>query len=326
MYRIYFFIGLILFLYLTSCLDDVAHDNPIDPDNKNQGLQLKGKVQTLYAPVAPIPNAVLSIQQLNKNIFSAPDGTFEFNNLEPGNYVILCSAPGYNTDSIEINLGSHSNINFNLDGLPYFERISLSTHHITRFFPVDDFFNITLEAKVNDTDGVSDIHKVFFEIPEFSASDTLPASLIAGEFRMTLSVSDLPVNTIHSLIGRAFFLSVMDDAGIIVKSGEQFLTRIIDETPIVTFPQNLTTVVADTINFEWQVVRLPFWFTHTIEIYQINFGLLSFVTEINNIGATETSYIFANNLPNGDYVWILIVEDEFGNTSSSKEGTFNVSK
>lgn len=318
--------GLIALFYLTSCFDDIAHDNPIDPNNSNQGLQLKGNVQTLYAPVSPIPNAIISIKQLNKNIFSASDGTFEFNNLEPGSYVIFCSAPGYNMDSAAIEIKSHTNINFFLDGLPYFEKITLSTHHITRFFPVDDFFNITIETIVNDPDGISDIQKVFFDIPEFASSDTLPASLVAGEFKITLNVSDLPVNTIHSLIGRAFVLSVMDDANIVVKSEEKFLTRVIDETPALISPQNLAVVAADSIKFSWQTVRLPFWFTHSIAIYQINFGLLSFVDEIKNINATETSYIMENSLPNGDYVWILIVEDEFGNTSSSKEGTFNVNK
>ena len=325
MHKFFLLTGLVL-LFLSSCLDDVAHDNPVDPDNKDQGLQLKGKVQTLYAPVSPIPNAVISIRQLNKNIFSASDGSFQFSNLEPGNYMVFCSAPGYNTDSVSIELKSHTNISFFLDGLPYFEKILLNTHHITRSFPVDDFFNITIEAFVNDPDGISDIQKAFFDIPEFSTSDTLPASLTAGEFKITLKVSDLPVNTIHSLIGRAFILSVMDDANITVKSGERFLTRIIDETPVLVSPQNLATVPEDTIEFKWQSLRLPYWFTHSIELYQINFGLLSFVIEIKNIKATETSFLMENNLPNGDYVWILVVEDEFGNTSSSKEGTFTVSK
>lgn len=314
------------FVFFISCLDDVAHNNPIDPKNKNKGFSIMGKVTTLYAPVQNLPNAIITIQPGEQNLFSASDGSFEFNGLEPGFYTIFCTASGYSLDSIEVDLQSDQTINFSLDGLPYFEQTALTTHHISRFFPVDDLFLLEVNVKVNDPDGVSDIKQVYFDITEFDASDTLDASLETGRFTKRLSVDDLPINSIHSLIGRAFYISIMDDANKITVSNELFLTRIIDLTPVLEGPANLETVVGDSIDFLWQKNRLPFLFTHRIEIFQINFGLLTKVDEFNNIPSNISKWNTAHNLPNGDYVWILTIIDEFGNTSSSKEGTFNVSK
>ena len=322
----YFYLTIVIMGVFFACLADVPHDNPIDPNNKNRGFSISGKVTTLYAPVQNLSNAIITIEPGEQNLFSTSDGSFEFNGLEPGFYTIFCTANGYSLDSLEVDLQSDQTINFSLDGLPYFEQTALTTHHISRFFPVDDLFLLEVNVKVNDPDGVSDIKQVYFDITEFDASDTLDASLETGFFSKRLSVDDLPINSIHSLIGRAFYISIMDDANQITVSNELFLTRIIDLTPILESPTNLETVASDTIEFLWQKNRLPFLFRHRIEIFQINLGLLTKVDELNNIPSDISKWSAAHNLPKGDYVWILTIIDEFGNTSSSKEGTFNVNK
>lgn len=317
-----FFFIFLIFIY--SCLDNVKHDNPLDPHNKNSGFSISGKVSSLYSPVKPIFNAVLSLHPGDLRIFSDIDGNFMFDGLEKGSYTIFSDAQGYSKDSLQLDLSEDKQINFFLDGLPYFENIQLTTHHTSRFFPIDDMFFLQIATRVNDSDGIGDINKVYFDIPEINASDTLNASLETGSFSIILSVEDLPVNTIHTLIGRRIILSVSDDAGITIESDPKFLTRVIDITPVVTSLVNLQTVSNDSLLFTWEKIRLPYWFTHTIEIYQINLGLLTKVIEIKNISQDRISYTMKNNLNTADYVWILSVSDEFGNTSSSKEGAFHV--
>jgi len=312
-------------LFIFSCLDNVKHENPLDPHNKNSGLTINGVVSTFYPPVQPIGNAVISLHPGDIKIFSDINGAFSLEELEKGEYKIFAEAEGYSVDSIQISLTENTKIDFFLDGLPYFDKINLTTHHTSRFFPIDDMFFLQLNVIVNDPDGIADINKVYFEIPEISLSDTLLSSLQAGIFNLLLSVEDLHVNTIHTLIGRELVLGVSDDAGFTVLSQPQFLTRIIDITPVVKAPTNLETVTGDSILFSWEKILLPFWFSHKIEIYQINFGLLTKIMEVNDIGRTTVSRSIKNTLTPADYVWILTVTDEFGNTSSSKEGTFHIS-
>jgi len=317
---------LLVSISLTACLNDVAHDNPLDPQSHNRGFSISGQVNTFYAPFRPIPNAVISLFPGEKKFFSLSDGSFSITDLKPGTYTVFCQADGYGADSLSIDLSNDQKITFHIDGLPFFERIALTTHHILRFFPVEDQFYLQVDARVNDPDGVADIKRVSFEIPDFSAKDTLAPSLNAGEFSNRLSIENLPVNTIHSLIGRDFILSIEDDPGQVVKSGDQYLTRVIDATPVVISPTNLQVVANDSITFKWQKLRLPYWYEHKIEIFQINLGLLTRVKEINSIPATAISKKIKNDLPTSDYVWILSVNDEFGNSSSGKEGTFHISK
>jgi len=320
-----FYLVLLISFSLISCLDDVPHDNPLDSQSKKYGFTINGKVRTLYAPVKLISNAVITLLPVNTKFFSNNEGNFEITGLLPGEYTVHCTSDGFAQDSININLQSNMDIDFFLDGLPFFEKIIISTHQVTRSFPVEAMFFLQLDVQVSDLDGIADINSVFFEIPELNVIDTLEASLTAGLFSKRLSIDDLPVNTIHTLIGRTFLLNVSDDAGITTKSDKRFLTRVIEETPIPTQPISFQTVVSDSIQFIWEKVRPPYWFTHTIEIFLINQQLLTKVFEIKNISGTDNTIMINAGLPSGDYVWILTITDEFGNTSSSsKEATFHV--
>ncbi|KAA3613160.1 MAG: carboxypeptidase regulatory-like domain-containing protein [Calditrichaeota bacterium] len=316
---------LILFTnFFLSCLDDVPHDNPLDSHN-NQGFVLQGKVTTFYPPVQTISNAVITLFPDETKFFSNADGEFEISGLSPGKYTVLCSAEGYAQDSITVDIQSNINIDFHLDGLPFFENISLTTHHEIHSFQAEDFFFLNIESMVNDLDGIADINKVFFEIPEVSVIDTLEPSLDAGLFRKWLSIDDLPVSTIQTLIGRAFILNVSDDAGTTTQSEKRFLTRVIEQTPSLTAPISFQTEFSDTLIFEWQKLNLSYWFEYTIEISQIIQGSPVKAQDISNISASENSIAIVNTLSRGDYTWLIKVTDEFGNTSSSSSnGRFHI--
>ncbi|MFQ5583198.1 MAG: hypothetical protein ACE5GL_02030, partial [Calditrichia bacterium] len=108
-----------------------------------------------------------------------------------------------------------------------------------------------------------------------------------------------------------------------VTSEKQFLTRIIDETPVVTSPVGLATIGSFPITFRWnRVTNLLFPFTYSIEIYSINLGLI--VDKIENIPPDSGSLNYNGPLDNGDYFWVVDIVDELGNISSSKEGSFRV--
>ncbi|MCA9731864.1 MAG: carboxypeptidase regulatory-like domain-containing protein [Deferribacteres bacterium] len=305
-------------------MNDVPHENPLDPFNTKNLISIDGTVQTFYPPRRPIANAVVTLQPGNSRIFSNQDGSFLFTGLISDDYTVYATAEGYNRDSIEVTLNDNqSSLVFNLDGLPYFKNIALKTHHISRHFPIDEMYSLQIDASVDDFDGIADINQVAFAIPALNQTGTLEATQNFGIFSKILNIEE-PVPSIHALIGRQFILNVTDDVGITVSSDAQFLTRVIDLTPQLVFPTELDTITATQSTFEWTRVHLNYPFTLKIEIYRINFGALIKAKEYTNIPAEQRSAPIDYEFSSGNYLWILTIIDEFGNTSSSKEGTFHV--
>ena len=157
-----------------------------------------------------------------------------------------------------------------------------------------------------------------------SFSDTLQAEIEAGKFSSTLFDSDLPVASVHQLIGRQIYLVVEDDFGTKTSSDAQFLTRIIEVTLILVAPVELESIDSSIIDFQWERVSVPYPATLKIEIFQINQGIAFKANEIINIPVRDTKYTYSQALSPGDYFWTINVVDEFDNSSGSREGTFQI--
>ena len=321
-------IKLLLFILLAAlnfaCIEDASRDNPLDPVNENSDLNISGQVLTFYHPRKAISEASIFVQPGNFIVLSDEEGYFRFNNLKPGDYTLICQAEGYQMDSLTISMQANIEHTFLLDGLPQFEKISMKAHHRARWFPVEEIYFIELETIVSDPDGIGDIRSVICRIPSMDYSDTLQAGIESGKFSSTLFDSDLPVSSVHQLIGRQIYFSVEDDFGTINTSEAKFLTRIIEETPQLVSPVELQSFESLPINFQWERISVPYAATLSIEIFQINLGIAFKADEINNIEITNTNYSYSKNLNIGDYFWTISIVDEFGNSSSSREGTFKI--
>ncbi len=313
----------LLIIGIMAC-EDVPHDNPLDPVNGNGGLILSGKVSTFYQPRIEIANAVLQLKPGNQVILSDAKGNFTFNRMPPGNYTLYCEAEGYRADSSEIELNqNHSHI-FYLDGMPVFNQIELSTQHIARWFQPEDIYFLEIQTRVDDPDGIGDINQVVYEIPNFAFTDTLMPDIESGVFRKIISVAELPVNTLHALIGHAFYFYVADDFGTINRSDANYLTRILEESPVLIAPTELETVISSAIEFRWNPVNLPFDALLRIDLFQINSGIFERIDSVFPIEKNITFQIYEKPLFPGDYFWRLLIVDHFGNSSASKEGVFTV--
>jgi hypothetical protein len=317
-------VGLILLISLSACLEDVSRDNPLDPANGNNSLQLSGQVLTFYHPRKAISQASILIQPGNLVVLSDEDGRFTFRNIESGTYTLICQAEGYQLDSANVTVQASFSHTFLLDGLPQFEKISIKAHHRSRWFPREELYFLELETLVNDPDGIGDIQSVLCEIPAINFTDTLRAGINAGEFSSTLFDSDLPVASVHQLIGRQVHFSVTDDFGTTTISEPKYLTRIIEQSPTLISPVELQPIDNYPIDFQWQRVSVPYPATLKIEIFQINLGIAFRAKEIDNISIQDQAYSYSENLSPGDYFWTLNIIDEFGNSSSSREGTFQI--
>ncbi len=318
----YWFIGAVLLL--SSCLNDAPHDNPLDARSSAASLLLSGDVFTFYQPHSKVPGAVLMLQPGNHAALSDAGGHYRFTGLSAGTYQLTCAAAGYARDSLTIYLTETTKKDFYLDRLPYFNSITLTTHHVSRWFPVEDIYYLQIQTVVDDPDGISDVKTVYYTIPEDSFCDTLQATINAGVFARRAGVENLPVQNIQQLIGKKFDFYVEDDPGFSGESTEHYLSRIIEETPVLFYPVGLETVADSVINFQWQKVNLPYDFTFTIELLQNNLGVFSKIDEISDLAGEATSYLYQAPLTAGDYLWIVYLVDSFGNSSSSKEGAFRI--
>ncbi len=309
---------------LTACVSDAPHDNPLDNPSGDGQFSLNGTVFSYYPPYKPLSNAFVFLLPARQAVFSDANGKFSFKGVTGGSYTLICSAAGYATDTVQVDVNQSVQHDFYLDALPYFETIYLRTHHVSRWFPVEDTYYLEVQATVNDPDGIGDLRKVWFTIPEFAFSDTLQAGIVAGQFEKSVPENQLPVGKIARLIGKEIILFVQDDPGSTTQSIPHFLTRIVQPTPVLIAPIGLSTVNPDSLVFQWQPVVLDYPFTFKVQLFQINLGVLTTVDEIGNIPGDQTSYWYRNVLPSGEYFWRVFVVDEYGNTSSSKEGAFRV--
>jgi hypothetical protein len=315
---------LLITAMFSACIEEAGRDNPLDPANGDNNLQLSGQVLTFYHPRKAIPQASILVQPINLVVLSDKEGNYKLNSLKPGDYTLICEAEGYELDSANITIQSSITHTFLLDGLPHFEEISLMAHHRSRWFPREELYFIEMETEVSDPDGIGDIQSVICEIPSIDFIDTLQAEIEGGKFSNMLFDGDLPVSSVHQLIGREIFFRVEDDFGTITTSEAKFLTRIIEQSPQILSPFELQTIDSFPIEFQWERVSVPYPASLKIEIFQINLGVAFKTDEIDNIPIDDRNYLFSGNLGQGDYYWTLNIVDEFGNSSSSREGTFQI--
>jgi len=310
-------IGLILIL---NCFSDAPRDNPLDPAN---GISLSGRVSRFYSNNA-IANATVRLNPGNQISVTNGTGNYQFPDISPGAYNLTIVTDGYAADSAEINIENSTELNFALDSLPHFRNISLTTSHITHWFPPDDIYSMQVETVGQDGDGNGDIESVWLKIDQYNFSDTLQQTAPGSNiFRGQISAPELPINNLNELIGKPFRFFIKDLPGFTNSSLPQYISRIIEETPQLISPVGLTIISSDTINFKWQaIIDIHFPFAQKIEIYSVDLGLK--VDEMSNINSDASEYLYTKPFSNGDYYWVLYIVDEFGNRSGSKEGSFRV--
>ncbi len=277
---------------------------------------------TYYQPRKPISGILVKIKNTSHVTISDENGYYQFQNLTTDSVCIVCQSNNYLRDSIRVDVNGNKTVDFYLDGLPRFREISLTSHKRSHWFPLIDEYFVNIETEVDDIDGISDIQSVVCLVPKLNFSDTLQPTIEKGRFGRLMTGEEMPFKSVHELLGHKIFFEVRDDFGANVVSEPEFITRIIEFTPIILEPVNYPTIAGDSVIFTWQPVQLPFSFSLNIELFQISLGVPVKADEIEGIPATNTQYVYRKPLMSGDYFWILKVVDEFGNTSSSKEGSF----
>ena len=271
-----------------------------------------------------LSNAQVRLTPGNRISVTDQNGLYQFSQIQPGLYQLNVFADGFSINTAEVNVTTNTEVNFALDSLPYFSDVTITTSHISHWFPPEDVYSLQFQATGIDGDGIGDISRVWYEIEDPIYTDSLQ-KLVPGSnvFLGQVIAQNLPVMTLHELIGKPFRFFIEDIPGYLNISSSQFISRIIDDTPLLISPTGLVTISSFPITFKWTAFNtIPFSFSLSIEIYSIDLGLQ--VGEINDIESTANELIYSTPLSNGDYYWVLYIVDEFGNRSSSKESSFRI--
>ncbi len=311
-------------MVLSACVSDAPHDNPLDAQNGNASLSLSGKVLTYYPPFHPVEGTEVILWPENRFAVCDDQGNFTFKHVTAGHIQIMARAEGFAPDTIALELTTSQTVIMHLDGLPDLQSVAIRSHHVSQWFPVEDTYYLEIRVRATDPDGNGDVQAIYYSIPALDFVDTLEAQAQAGEYAKVIPENKLPLNSLSQLIGKTFDFTVIDQPGLRTRSGGYFLPRIVQQTPQLIAPVGLEKVSGDTVRFEWQNVYLNYDFSFKIELFQINLGVFTLITAIEDIPSTESSYVFTGGLPSGQYFWRVYIVDEFGDTSGSKEAAFQV--
>ncbi len=311
-------------MVLSACVSDAPHDNPLEAANGNARLRLSGQVLTYYPPYRPIGEAQVVLMPQKRFTVCDAQGNFRFENISAGPVQLIARAQGYAPDTVSLQLKNSQTQNMHLDGLPALQSVSIRSHHLAQWFPVEDTYYLEIGVHAADPDGIGDVQTVFYSIPALNFTDTLIAQAQPGLYEKVIAAKNLPVSTLSQIIGKTFDFTVIDQAACQTRSQGYFLPRIVEQTPQLVAPVGLENVNGDTVRFQWQKVYLNYDFSFKIELFQINLGVFTLITTIDRIPSTENAYTFTGGLPAGQYFWRVYIVDEFGDTSGSKEAAFQV--
>jgi hypothetical protein len=312
---------------LISCVSDAAYENPYDPRSGlvAKGGVIRGAVTIYYDLNVPLDSARITLLPSGIYLETGLNGRFEFRDIPTGEYSVFCEKEGYATDSVSLNLvNDEIEHNFRLNAVPEIKESTLTTHHISRWWPVEDRHIMELKVKVDDKDGINEIDSVWMTINEYNYAQSLERSENLMEFGIVILDYQLPVSPLHLIQGKQINTICTDLYGNTSVPKTLYITRIIDNVPQIVYPSNQETIDSFPVIFNWQPEFLLYPITYKLEIYQVNFGLFTKIFETDSIDHQVSEFEYANELPAGDYFWLIYVVDSDGNTSSSKEGTFRV--
>ena len=334
-------VGLIIgCICLSGCFDDVARDNPLDPQSDNYqpvgaltGVITNRTLESISAvsvKVESLGSASSVLYQVETDV----SGTYLLEGLPAGEYTLSVEKEGYasQTESLMVEVRETLNRGFVLNGLPFLDRFSARSRHINRVWPPPlDFFALEFSAKADDTDGILDIDALWVEMPSIGFVDTLEFSGSPGEYDSIVLGEEVPLSNIHNIIGEQIFFNVSDRFGQVIHSEPVQIARVIMDVPNAISPQGGTVEQEAQPILVWACQEISFMYTYTIEVIRTDNVVRNTVTVIENLepdmvcnGQDQASIQVDVGLMQGEYLWTVSIEDNFGNTSRSREAGFAV--
>lgn len=314
----------LLLLALVGCVPDAPRDNPLDPnspDFKNSGI-LSGKVLSLYEPFLPVAGTLVTVLPQGISVSTNTAGSFSFDDVAAGNLTLIASKPGYAGDTLSLNIDAGEKLatEVHLDALPIVTSTQVTTRKVDQWWP-GPVYSATVTANVSDPDGAGDIATVSVVVDTLRSDMTFFAS--PSKYQISISATALPGKNLEWLIGKPLAVIVQDKANETTMSKPFYITRIIQQTVIPTYPTALDTA-SKSPELQWAQPSVSFPFTYKLEMFRQDEGVPTQIWSREGLAPDLTRFQYPDVLPPALYFWTISIVDEYGNLSRSKEASFMV--
>ncbi len=325
--------GLVLALALgAGCLGQAPHDNPLDPASdrfREEGTLAGQVVDRAERPLADVEVRLIPAQARAELVTRTDgQGRFVFRGAAAGRgYRLQARKAQYAAvivDALEVRAGFTDELPaLRLNALPVFTDAALRTLHVSRWWPANDLFFLDVAADVADADGLLDIDRVWFDVPDLGFSAVLEARA-GGRFDRLLPADSLPAASLQALMGLPLVLRVSDREGVVTEDAPRQLARVIEATPVAASPKDRAVLATDRPVLVWEPFPPSFAFSYRVDVFREEVNRDLFVTRREGLPMAATSWQLDAALDPGNYFWIVSVVDEFGNESRSKEVAFTI--
>jgi len=315
---------IIFILFVISC--EAPRENPFDPASPNfkalpnpadtlAVTQLT--VHTLNAPFSGISGAM--VNEANTHFFGTTDaqGRISWRHVKRDSLRFTVSADGYFTRSTLFSgLGLRNTVELSLNARPQILEMKLNSFYQN----TANTTYLTLNAIIEDQDGIEDINPVVAQCSDYDFKDTLElenpltqnfyCQFTANVINDSLSAGQLPELNFVLIVK-----NLNDDSLVSVPIS---VKRVIDEYLELLLPVNSSTQ-SDSVLFRWQRVDLDFPFFYNILLQRLEDDARF---NYKNIPSADSTYV-VKNLDPGTYFWQLQIEDRPGNICQSLFKSFH---
>ncbi|HEX7071810.1 MAG TPA: carboxypeptidase-like regulatory domain-containing protein, partial [Rhodothermales bacterium] len=312
---------LLSLLLLGGCLADAEHSNPLDPlsDSFVDAGTVEGTVvDRLFRPV-PGVEARLLTQTPDPSTIALTEtdaaGAYRFEGVPSGTYSLRFTRDGYipHIDTVSIGAGLELlNADAHVDALPVVTSASLSTVHISRWWPEDDLFLLDVQINAVDPDERPGIDSAFVVLPIAGASVHLLPGTLPGSFQQVVPADSFPAGSVHAVLGESAFVRIRDRDGHEALHPLSMPVRVIDDTPVAVSPQGLEAVADPRPLLTWARMDLPFPVKYRVDVVRDEANTDILVQEILDVPADSVSVRLPAPLSAGAYYWTVWVVDSHG--------------
>ncbi len=243
-------------------------------------------------------------------------------NPDPGTWELVAHLSGYmpdTTDTININVGDTTIVNFLLNGIPVVKSACVISCQEDMGFPSYNVYWANVSCEVQDPDGIQDIDSVWVVVELDTGNFTQGLSFNAGIYEKKICESPYPNEELENLIGRPFVIHGFDKKGTIGNSPDFYISRIIYEIPYNISPVDKDTLPQATpIDFVWRKVNTIYPIVYRLILQNSSYETIP--TYDNMVDTTAT----IDSLPQGTYRWKVEIRDEYGDFSRSRRTSFVV--
>lgn len=315
------FLAIAVIGLFTGC--DAPRNNPVDPDNTLSNLpKIEGEIFASGSSGTPLSFARITFVPSSSFTFSGDDGKFSLPVSKKTNGLLLIEKFGFKTDSIFVDWNNGDNIQLrrSLLKFPSPVKLSIVSNTLNRF-PDLKFYSFLAAVELAETNEFIDsiivesrVKKIKFKLDKQPGDRNFKKELFSFQIEGLTS----PFSIVDEVFDPVFYLS----GGVTFSPGPISVTRVIDQEVKFLSPAN-GQIVGTSFRLLWEKFSPGWDHSYSVEIY-LNDLTPILVWQKEKIDKNETGVNISQELPPGDYFWVVFSKDSFGNSTRSKPASFSV--